>query len=515
MTMMHSGVHRLAGAVLLGFVSGIGGVTAATAQETPPAVQPDTTLAVTTHEITVGGRVLRYTATAGYLPMREESGEAAAYVFFIAYTADGADRSQRPVTFTYNGGPGSSSVWLHMGSLGPRRVVLTEMGDQIAPPGRLTDNEHTWLDFTDLVFIDPVLTGFSRPAAGQDRARFTGVEEDIASIGDFIRFWTTRWERWASPRFLAGESYGTFRSAGVAQYLQQRHGMYVNGISLISSVLDLKTLEFAAGHDLPYPLFLPAYTATAWYHRKLPQDLQSLPLADAVQRARDFAGDDYVRALMKGSSLQGEERARIRREVARFSGLSEEFVERSDLRVTDGRFFKELARADGETVGRLDSRFRGRDRDAAGESSEADPSYAAIQGPFSSVVNEYLRSELRYTNDIVYEVLGGRVQPWNWGQGGGYTNLETINMAERLRRAMTQNPALRVWVSNGWYDLATPFSATEYTFTHLGGDPALTRRVDMTYYESGHMMYIHGPSRQQFTEDARAFYIRALGQPTT
>ncbi len=478
---------------------------------TTATADPDTTLAVTRHEITIRGRVLRYTATAGYLPMRAEDGTPEAYVFFMAYTADGADRTTRPVTFTYNGGPGSSSVWLHMGALGPRRVRLTESGDQLPPPAQFVDNEHTWLDFTDLVFIDPVMTGFSRPARGKDKALFTGVEEDIRSVGDFIRLWTTRMERWPSPKFLAGESYGTFRSAGVAQYLQQRHGMYVNGISLISSVLDLKTLVFTPGHDLPYALYLPAYTAVAWFHRKLPANLQALPLADAVQRARDFADNDYLRALQRGSALTGEERARIRAGVARFSGLSEEFVEQADLRVSDQRFFKELARDDGETIGRLDARFRGRDRDAAGESIESDPSYAAIQGPFTGVVNEYLRRELNYRNDMTYEILGGRVQPWNWyGNATGYTNLATINMAERLRQAMTQNPALRVWVSNGWYDLATPFSATEYTFRHLGGAPALTERVHMTYYESGHMMYIHAPSLRQFTDDARAFYSATL-----
>ncbi|MCI0432313.1 MAG: peptidase S10 [Gemmatimonadetes bacterium] len=492
----------------------------ATAQQTgpaaasPPAV--DTTLSVTQHQITVGGRVLRYTATAGYLPMRAEDGAPEAWMFFIAYTADAADRAARPVTFTYNGGPGSSSVWLHMGSLGPRRVRLTDTGDPMPPPAQFVDNEDTWLGFTDLVFIDPVLTGFSRPAEGKDKSQFTGVEEDIRSVGDFIRRWTTRWERWPSPKFLAGESYGTFRSAGVAQYLQQRHGMYINGISLISSVLDLKTLVFTPGHDLPYALYLPAYTAVAWYHRKLPADLQALPLADAVQRARQFADNEYVRALVRGSALPPDERARVRTAVARFSGLSEDFVERADLRVSDARFFKELARADGETIGRLDARFRGKDRDAAGESIEADPSYAAIQGPFTGVVNEYLRNELNYQNDLTYEVLGGRVQPWNWyGDATGYTNLATINMAERLRQAMTQNPALRVWVANGWYDLATPFSATEYTFRHLGGDPALTERVHMTYYESGHMMYIHAPSRRQFTEDARAFYAATLKSRVT
>jgi len=458
----------------------------ATAAAAQVATDPDTTLSVTRHQITIGSRVLRYTATTGYLPMRAEDGTPEAWIFFIAYTADDADRATWPVTFTYNGGPGSSSVWLHMGALGPRRIRLTDSGDQLPPPAQFANNEETWLDFTDLVFIDPVLTGFSRPAQGKDKSLFTGVEEDIRSVGDFIRLFTTRFERWASPRFLAGESYGTFRSAGVAQYLQQRHGMYISGISLISSVLDLKTLVFTPGHDLPYALYLPAYTAVAWYHRKLPADLQALPLADAVQRARDFADNDYVRALQRGSALAADEHARVRAGIARFAGLSEDFVERADLRVSDQRFFKELARADGETIGRLDARFRGHDRDAAGETVESDPSYAAIRGPFTGVLNEYLRRELSYRNEMTYEILGGRVQPWNWyGNATGYTNL------------------------------ATPVSATEYTFRHLGGDPALPERVRMTYYESGHMMYIHAPSLRQFTEDARAFYAATLRRRAT
>jgi carboxypeptidase C (cathepsin A) len=363
------------------------------------------------------------------------------------------------------------------------------------------------------VFIDPVLTGYSRPAAGQDKSQFTGVREDVASVGDFIRLYTTRFQRWPSPKFLAGESYGTFRSAGVGAYLQQRHGMYITGISLISSVLDLKTLEFAVGHDLPYPLYLPAYTATAWFHRKLPADLQGAGLEAAVQQAREFAAGDYNRALTLGSRLPDAERHRISSQLARFTGLSADFIEQADLRVTDTRFFKELTRADGHTVGRLDSRFSGRDRDGTAAEVEYDASYAAIQGPFTAVLNTYLRGELGYHNDMPYEILGGRVQPWNWGtDGGGYTNLNTINIAEQLRAAMTQNPTLHVFVANGYYDLATPFSATEYTFSHLGGDPKLLERVRMTYYPAGHMMYIHAPSRIAFTSDARAFYHWALGR---
>jgi len=500
-------MNRLASLLPLVVASGLA------AQEAPrPApAPPDSGLVVTHHEITVEGRPLRYTATAATLPMRDENGTVSAGIFFVAYTLDGADRATRPVTFAYNGGPGSSSTWLHMGAIGPRRVRLSDEGDALPAPYGTVDNGETWLGFTDLVFIDPVLTGYSRPAAGEDKARFTGVEEDIASVGDFIRLWTTRNGRWPSPKFLAGESYGTFRSAGVGQYLQARHGMYVSGIVLISSVLDLKTLEFATGNDLPYPLYLPAYTATAWYHGKLPADLQAAGLESAVQQARDFAANEYARALLLGNRLPAADRARIVAGLERFTGLDASFIEEADLRVTDTRFFKALLRADGHTIGRLDSRFEGTDRDRTADAAEYDPSYAAIQGPFSAVVNDYLRTDLGYVSDLPYEVLGGRVQPWNWGTSGdGYTNLETVNVAERLRAAMTQNQALHVMVANGWYDLATPFSATEYTFAHLGGDPALGDRVRLTYYPAGHMMYIHQPSRQKLAADVRAFYAWAL-----
>ncbi len=511
---------RHAGAWLLALAT-LAGSAAAQQQKAPPApaatpaASPaDTTIVEGHRQITLNGRVLRYTSRAGVLPMKDEDGKLRASIFFVAYTLDGvADAAHRPITFAYNGGPGSSSVWLHMGALGPRRVLLSDEGDALPAPYRLVDNTDTWLDFTDLVFIDPVLTGYSRPAAGQDKSQFTGIEEDIASVGDFIRLYTTRYQRWPSPKFLAGESYGTFRSAGVGNYLQQRHGMYVTGITLISSVLDLKTLEFAVGHDLPYALYLPSYTAVAWYHKKLPAELQSAGLEAAVQQARAFAMGDYNHALMMGSRLPAAERQRIRAQLARFTGLSESFLEESDLRVTDTHFFKELERADGHTIGRLDARFLGRDRDMAGEGPEYDPSYAAIQGPFSAVLNNYVRDELGYHNDLTYELLGGRVQPWNWGgDSAGYTNLNSINVAERLRAAMTQNPHLHVLVANGWFDMATPFGATEYTFAHLGGDPKLLDRVRLTYYPAGHMMYIEKSARQQLTTDVRAFYSWALGE---
>jgi carboxypeptidase C (cathepsin A) len=465
-------------------------------------------LSVTRNRVVVNGRPLAYTATTGYLVMRDEEGKHRANVFFVAYTRDGADPARRPVTFTYNGGPGSSSVWLHMGALGPKRVVMSEKGEMLPPPYRMVDNEHTWLDETDLVFIDPVSTGFSRAAPGQDPKQFHGFQEDLQSVGEFIRLYTTRFGRWSSPKFLAGESYGTTRSAGLAGHLQDRYGLYLNGVVLISSILNFQTARFEVGNDLPYPLFLPTYTATAWYHRQLPADLQARPLREVLDEVEAFALRDYTLALTRGDGLAAEERQRVARQLARYTGLTPEYVERANLRVGIGRFVKELLRDQRRTVGRLDSRIQGIDRDAAGENYEFDPSYnAAIYGPYTATLNDYVRRELRFENDLPYEILTGRVQPWN------YSNVQNryLNVAETLREAMSKNPSLRVFVASGYYDLATPYFATDYTVSHLGLDPALRDNVQVRYYEAGHMMYIHHPSLVRLKEDVARFYRSASG----
>ncbi len=474
--------------------------------EVAPKAPPEVPPVVTQHQIRAGGSTIRYTATAGYMPMKDEDGELKANIFFVAYTRDDVgDVADRPLTFSFNGGPGSSSVWLHLGAIGPRRVLMTDNGDPLPPPYELVDNQQTWLAFSDLVFIDPVLTGYSRPAPGEDKEQFHGVEEDVESVADFIRLYTTKYERWSSPKFLAGESYGTTRAAGLSGHLQERHGMYLNGIVLVSSVLNFQTLRFAVGNDLPYVLFVPTYTATAWYHGQLADDLQ-VDLERTLAEAREFALGDYSLALMKGADLSGAERHDIARRLARYTGLTPEYVERSDLRINIRRFVKELLRDEGRTVGRLDSRFKGMDRDDVGENYEFDPSYAAIRGTYTATLNAYVREELEYESDLPYEILSGRVRPWNWGSAGrGY-----VNVAETLREAMSQNENLHVLVASGYYDLATPFFATEYTFSHLGGDPSLLTRVTQTYYESGHMMYIHRPSLEKLTAAVREFMHRAL-----
>jgi carboxypeptidase C (cathepsin A) len=476
-------------------------------KEKAPPPAPEEVLSSTSHQVVIGGETVRYTATAGNYVLAEEDGTPKANVFFIAYTRDGVDDPrQRPVLFSFNGGPGSSSVWLHLGLFGPRRVAMEEEGWAPPPPYRLVDNEHSLLDLADLVFIDPVTTGFSRAVPVDEDKQFHGVEEDIASVGDFIRLWVARNERWASPKIVAGESYGTTRAAGLSGYLQQRHGMYLNGVVLVSSILDFQTARFDPGNDLPYLLFLPTYTATAWYHGQLPEDLQQGPLIDALDEAESFALGDYALALLAGDDLPAAQRRATVEELARLTGLSREYVDGADLRPQIFRFTKELLREEERTVGRLDSRFTGIDRDAVGESFEFDPSMAAILGPYGALLNDYVRRELGYESDLPYEILTGRVHPWSFAD---FAN-RYVNVAETLRQAMTQNPYLKVFVASGYFDLATPYFATEYTFDHLGLDPTLTDNVEIHHYEAGHMMYIRYRELVQLKSDLAAFLAKAI-----
>ncbi len=460
----------------------------------------------THHVLEIGGRTLGYVAKAGTLVLREEDGKKKASVFYVAYTKDDVtDPSTRPITFSFNGGPGSSSVWLHLGALGPRRVDMGPEGFGGPPPYRTLDNEHSWLDLTDLVFIDPVTTGYSRAAPGESDSPYHSVDGDVQSVGDFIRLYTTRNQRWPSPKFLAGESYGTTRAAALAEHLQSRHGMYLNGVVLISAILNFQTAEMDVGNDLPFALFLPTLAATAYYHKRLEPAL-ARDLRATLGEVERFASGEYLVALQKGSAIGDAERADIAAKLARYTGLSRAFVDEANLRIDDGRFDKELLRGERRTVGRLDSRFVGRDRDAAGAQAEYDPSYAAIQGPFTAALNHYLRGELNYESDLVYEILTGRVHPWR------FENSENryLNVGERLRSAMTHNPALRVFVACGYYDAATPYAAAHYTFEHLGMDRELTSRIEYGHYEAGHMMYIRAVDREALKRDVAAFYARAL-----
>lgn len=465
--------------------------------------QDEEDLSITQHRRAIGGVEIAYTATAGRLALETEAGERKADVFFVAYTQDGVgDPSTRPIAFSFNGGPGSSSVWLHLGALGPRRVEMTPEGFAPPPPYRVVDNAESWLDLADLVFIDPVTTGYSRAAEGEEDEQFHGVTADVECVGEFIRLYTTRYRRWASPKLLVGESYGTTRAAALAGHLQERHGMYLNGIVLVSAILNFQTARFDSGNDLPFALFLPTYAATAWYHRRLAPELAA-ELRPALDEVEHFALGEYWLALAKGGALAVDERERIVARLGRYSGLSLEWIERADLRIEIGRFAKELLRDRRRTVGRLDSRFEGIDLDAAGERHEYDPSYAAIQGPFTGAMNDYVRRELRYESDLPYEILTGRVQPWKFGSENRY-----LDVAETLRQAMTRNPHLKVFVACGYYDLATPYFAAEYTFRHLGLDPTLQGNVRFGRYEAGHMMYIEAGARAALKRDVAEF-VRA------
>src|SRR6267142_3278885 len=455
----------------------------------------------TKHSVKIGGQEIKYTATAGTMLLKLEDGTPKASVFFVAYTRDDVqDATKRPITFAFNGGPGAGSLWLHIGALGPRRVEMGDVGNLLPPPYKIVDNESSLLDVTDIVFIDPVSTGYSRAVPGETPNQFHGVEQDVQSVGDFIRLWATRNRRWGPPKFLAGESYGTTRAAGLSGYLQQRYGMYLNGIILISSILNFQTAEFDTGNDLPYILFLPTYTAIAWYHKKLPADLQG-DLQKAVNESRTFAAGEYAEALMAGDALSKAKRTEIAQKLSRLTGLSADYIDRSDLRIEIQRFDKELLKSERRTVGRLDGRFTGIDADAAGARPDYDPSLAAIVGPYTAILNEYVRGVLEFESDLPYEFLTGRVRPWNYEP---YEN-RYVNVAETLRHAMTQNQILRVFVGKGYYDLATPFFAAEYTFDHLGLDPALRSHLSGAYYEAGHMMYVHPPSLVKLKQDLAQF----------
>lgn len=467
---------------------------------------PEEKVSTTRHTITLGGQKIAYTANAGNMVLKDEEGNAKASVFYVAYTMDGVkDPGDRPVTFSFNGGPGAASLWVHLGAFGPRRVERTEEGMGLPPPGRLVDNEHSLLDVTDLVFIDPVSTGYSRPAPGQDVKQFHGVRQDIEWVAAFIRLWVTRNERWASPKLIAGESYGTTRAAGLAQYLGERYGMMLNGVVMVSSVLNWQNQEFNVGNDMPYILHLPTYAATAWYHRKLPSELQG-DLRKTLDEVEEFARGDYALALLQGDRLAPEKRREIAGRIARYTGLSPDYVERSNLRIEIYRFTKELLRGEGKTVGRLDTRFTGSDLDSVGEAPEYDPSSVSTDGPYTAMVNDYLRRELGYKEDRPYERLAV-VWPWSWA---GFEN-KYVNLAESLRKAMTRNPDLQVLFTCGYYDLATPYFDSVYTVDHLGLAESLRGHVQLTYYESGHMMYIREADHAKLKKDIASFIRTATG----
>ncbi len=471
----------------------------------------------THHTITVNGRTLHYTATAGRMPIKDATGKIEAEMFFVAYTLDGADPAKRPLTFSYNGGPGSASIWLHMGALGPRTVVLQPEGWMPEAPYRLHDNPDTPLDATDIVMIDAIGTGYSRPADMQQAHKFWGLQGDIESFGEFIRMYISRYERWSSPLYLLGESYGTTRSAGIAGYLSDR-GINFNGICLLSMVLNFESLEFAPINDVPYPLILPTMTMIAGYHHKLPPDL-SQDMNKTRQEVSDFAMNQYWHALNEGDSLTPEERNAMIDKVAEYTGLPRNVVQMANMRIDVRTFMQWLLADQQKIVGRLDGRYTSPAPNSAMEMLRFDPTSAATQGPFTAVFNDYIRRDLNYKVDMPYytsaQELGPGVFTWNWARpntrfpGGGF-EMGYADVASSLRSAMIKDPTMKVLVMEGDYDMATPFLAAQYTMNHLNVTPDLHKNISFDYYASGHMVYLDQQAHDKMHKDYTNFVNGAL-----
>ncbi|MEO1287998.1 MAG: peptidase S10 [Chloroflexota bacterium] len=460
---------------------------------------------MTEHQIKVGGKTLKYQATTGMMPLKNSKGEHEANIFFVAYTQENIkDKALRPLTFVFNGGPGSSSVWLHLGAVGPKRVKMQDEGWLPHPPYQLEDNPHTWLDETDLVFIDPVGTGFSRAINSDDNKKFWSLQGDLDSVGEFIRLYLTRNSRWASPLFLAGESYGTTRAAGLSGNLVNK-GIAFNGIMLISTIINFQTARFLRGNDLPYALFLPTYTATAWYHKQLPDDLQTRDLPDVLAEVEAWAETDYTLALMKGDRFDDETRQTIKHTLARYTGLDEKYVDGTKLRINIMRFCKELLRDQNRTVGRLDSRFQGYADLAITEYPEFDPSYSAIMPPYTSMFNQYVRESLGYETDDTYNILSFEVnQQWEYARG------QFPDTSEQLRIALERNPYMKVYVGQGYYDLATPHIAAHNSMNQMGKAPELHDNIRYYFYTAGHMYYLDTTQLAKLRTDVADFMTFAL-----
>jgi carboxypeptidase C (cathepsin A) len=469
--------------------------------KTPAAVIPDSSHkpVLVTNSISISGRRITYVAETGMLPLLKPDGTVSASVFYIAYTLLGeTNMAGRPVTFCFNGGPGSSSVWLHLGALGPLRVKMNEDGTLPKPPFSLVDNQYSILPVTDMVFIDPVATGYSRPAKDEKADQFFGQAADVESIGAFIRLWCTRHERWLSPKYVCGESYGVFRAVGLADHLRSRYGMYLNGLILVSGVLDFATLAEGPGNDLPALVFLPAYTATAYYFKKLPPDLQA-DLPKALAESREFIRSEYPAALLRGAALSSTERSNVVAKLVRLTGLPAQVIEDNHLRVDSSTFRKMLLHDRGLIIGRYDARITGRDDSPAARSPRFDPSYAATYGPFSAAMNAYLRQDLKFEDDMPYEILT-EVQPWKYESRDSYPSV-----TDKLASVISQNPFLRVLVLGGLRDLACPIDGIRYSIDHTQLDPSYRTNILYAQYQAGHMMYVNLPDLKKMQKDLEDF----------
>ncbi len=461
----------------------------------------------TEHTAIIQGKEIKYTATVGTLVMRDDNLNPKAQIFFTAYTKDAInDLSRRTITFAFNGGPGSASVWLHLGMLGPKRVEVPDDASVAPPPYSLSNNNDSILDLTDLIFIDPVSTGYSRPAHGENADQFHGYEQDLRSVGQFIEEYVTKYKRWRSPKFIIGESYGGIRSAGLSGLLLDRYRMPLSGIVMVSPAVNFGALSFSPGSDLAYELFVPSYAACAWYHKMLPENLQKLTVDEVHQQAKQFATTELTLALMKGHAIGDDERDAVADKLARFTGLSKQFVLECNLRISMQRFAKELLRTKGLVIGRYDGRYTGHDVDNAGESPEYDPSSTKIFGAFTANINDYLRADLNFDDEHVYEILTS-VQPWDYGRGN-----RVADGSDTLRGAMSQNPLMKVFLASGYYDLACPPVTAQYSLEHMRLPPELRQNITYGVYEGGHMMYIYQPALGKLRKDLEKFYKSAYPQ---
>lgn len=467
---------------------------------------PEAKMAVTQHKAKIHGSTVKYSVHAGDTHLKDKDGNPTASIFSIAYVREDVDnRATRPLIFVFNGGPGSSSVWMHMGLFGPKRIVLPSDAERVgAPPYPIQNNPESLLDIADLVFIDPVGTGYSIPLGEKTGKDFWGVKEDASALAEFVRVYITKNQRWNSPKYLAGESYGTTRAAAMVKELQEGWGSIdLNGVMLISSILDFQTGDFTDGNDLPYITFLPTYAATAWYHNALDNKSQYASLPAFLAEVRQFALSDYASVLLQGQRASQQDIDSVAAKLHQYTGLSEQYIRQSDLRINEFLFMKELLRDRGEVVGRLDSRYIGVDANKVGATFEADPASYAIDGAYTAALQSYMASDLDTLREEKYQVLSGEVfSNWNWLYGNSPRSQGFLAMTPNLSRAMRQNKDFHVFIANGYYDLATPFFATEYSMNHFGIDP---EKVTMKYYEAGHMMYIHQPSMDQLIKDMRAF----------